>query len=116
MLENGSTRHEYVPYVEILPTNCTKGAYNYSDLNRVERAVAEISDLAGLGLVTKTDWAMWDIPTSSDMERYLSNVKTIREHYSIETEIPETMNNLTYEDANNIEKILSIAYIAVTRG
>lgn len=116
MLEIGDTRHPYIPYTEVVPTMSTKGAYNYSDLNRVERAVAEISERVGMNLTTKTDWAMWDIPTSSDMERYLSNVKTIREHYSIETEIPETMNNLTYEDANNIEKILSIAYIAVTRG
>ena len=56
MLENGNTRHGYVPYTEILATQATKGAYNYSDLNRVERAVAEISDLGGLGLVTKTNW------------------------------------------------------------
>lgn len=110
MLENGTSRHEYVPYTEILPTPATKGAYNYSDLNRVELAVAELSDILGLGLVTKTNWTMWDIPTSSDMGRYLSNIKAIRDYYSIENEIPSSMNNLTYEGANNIEKILLAAY------
>lgn len=110
MLETGSHRHEYVPYTEILPTPTTKGAYNYSDLNRVELAVAELSDSLGLGLTTKTDWKMWDIPTTTEMGRYLSNIRVIRDHFSIDTEIPTSMSNLNYEGANNIEKILFTAY------
>ena len=110
MLNTGSSKSEYVPYVEVLSTNCTKGAYNYSDLNRVERAVSEISDLAGLGLVTKTDWKMWDIPSRSEMTRYLSNIKTIRDTYSISANLPDSMDNLTYTYANNIENILIMAY------
>ena len=113
MLENGDVRHDYVPYTEILQTQATKGAYNYSDLNRVERAVAEISDLGGLNLVTKTDWRMWDIPTESDMNRYLDNIRRIRETIADTTNAPITppsMNNLTFADANNIEIILASAY------
>lgn len=110
MFENGATRHPYVPYIEVLPTLATKGAYNYSDLNRVERAVEEISDLAGLGLVTKTDWAMWDIPRASDMTRYLGNIRSIKNKYNINIALPDSMNHLTYETANNIEKILLAAY------
>ena len=110
MLENGVVPHEYVPYTEILPTPATKGAYNYSDLNRVERAVAEISDIAGLGLVTKTNWTMWDVPTDSDMKRFLDNVKALRSRYSISFSVPNSMANLTYETANNIEKIILAAY------
>lgn len=113
MLERGSTRHAYVPYTEILATEATKGAYNYSDLNRVERAVAELSDMLGLGLTTKTDWSMWDIPTALDMERYLRNVATLRQQLEAETTIPAaplSMNKLTYTDANNIELILSAVY------
>ena len=110
MFENGSVRHEYAPYTEILPTLATKGAYNYSDLNRVERAVSEISDLAGMGLVTQTDWGMWDIPTASDMTRYLNNIKAIKTRYNINIALPDSMNQLTYETANNIEKILLAAY------
>lgn len=106
MFENGATRHEYVPYAEIVPTLATKGAYNYSDLNRVERAVKEISDTRGLGLTTKTDWAMWDIPRKSDMKRYLDNVKTIAFVIGSDIELPDSMDKLTYEMANNIEKVL----------
>ncbi len=109
MLENGAEQHEYVPYVEIVPTKATKGAYNYSDLNRVERAVSEISNTLGLGLITKTDWKVWDIPRQSDMERYLNNIKTIRNVLSIEVDIPESMNKLDYNFANNIETVLLTA-------
>ena len=116
MFENGSVRHSYTPYTEILPTVATKGAYNYSDLNRVERAVAEIADLGGLSLTTKTDWTMWDIPTDADMSRYLNNIRAVRGLISNTSAIPEapaTMNNLTYTMANDIEKILLAAYTAV---
>ena len=110
MLEKGVTRHEYAPYTEVLPTPATKGAYNYSDLNRVERAVAEISRGLGLRLTTKTDWRMWDIPRSSDMERYLNNIRIIRDALSLETTIPETINELTYSGANSIEAVLLEGY------
>ena len=113
MFEIGSVRHTHVPYTEILPTMATKGAYNYSDLNRVERAVSEISEYAGLGLVTKTTWTMWDVPKSSDMARYLSNIEQIRSFFDIDVDIPTTMNNLTYADANNIELVLQAAYGAI---
>ena len=113
MLENGEVRHEYVPYTEILSTLATKGAYNYSDLNRVERAVAEISDRASLGLVTKTDWGAWDIPRTADMTRYLGNIKTIKTRYNINIALPDSMNHLTYETANNIEAILLAAFEAI---
>ena len=117
MLEKGATRHPYVPYTEILPTLATKGAYNYSDLNRVERAVAEISDLAGLNLTTKTDWKMWDIPTATQMSRYLGNINSIRALVADNESVPlapASMNNLSYNEANNIELILSAAYESLT--
>lgn len=110
MLNVGSAKKPYTPFFEIAATDATKGAYNYSDLNRVERAVDEISKLAGLSLVTKTNWTMWDVPTSSDMDRYLNNIKSIRNFFSIAQNIPATMNNLTYIDANNIEAVLLSAY------
>ena len=114
MLENGDTKHAYVPYADVLTTTATKGAYNYSDLNRVERAVAEISDRAGLNLTTKTDWTMWDIPTEADMNRYLGNIAVIRLRLinaGINVPLaPSTMSRFTYEEANNIELILSVAY------
>jgi hypothetical protein len=110
MFEQGEVRHEYEPYSEVVATEATKGAYNYSDLNRVERAVSVISDLAGLGLTTKTDWTMWDIPRAADMTRYLGNIYAIRDHYSIQIDLPSKMDDLTYYYANNIESVLRAAY------
>lgn len=106
MLELGSERHEFVPYTEIIATDATKGAYNYSDLNRVERAVAEISDEVGLGLVTKTDWKMWDVPRVSDMIRYITNVRKIRNAVGSNIALPEIGDKITYSDANNMELVL----------
>lgn len=117
MLENGNVRHGYVPYTEILATEATKGAYNYSDLNRVERAVAEISDILGLRLTTKTNWGMWDIPAASEMERYLRNVAVLRQQVADDASVPAlptSMNNLTYTDANNIELVLNAVYERLT--
>ena len=115
MLEIGTEKHEYAPFTEILPTIATKGAYNYSDLNRVERAVAEIATRAGLTLTTKTYWAMWDVPTESDMSRYLGNINAIKTHFGININAPTSMNNLDYVGANNIELILSAAYKLLPR-
>ena len=106
MLENGDVRRDFSPYTEVLPTAVTKGAYNYSDLNRVERAVSELSRIYDLNLVTKTDWRMWDVPTRSDMERYLYNISEIKRICKISVNLPSSMTGLTYSGANDIEKIL----------
>lgn len=116
MLEVGDTPHEYVPYTEVVATEATKGAYNYSDLNRVERIVAEISEVTSMGLVTKTNWTMWDVPTATEMNRYLSNIRAIKTRFGIETSLVDTMSNLNYTSANNIEKILLAAYQAAVGG
>ena len=112
MFEEGSVRHSYVPYTPILPTDATKGAYNYSDVNRVEGAVAEIAEKYGLSLETKTDWGVWDEPKEADLSRYISNVVAIRNacpSKSILPAVPSRMNKLTYETANTIEEILDVA-------
>lgn len=106
MLERGNERHTYAPYTEVVATNATKGAYNYSDLNRVERSVREIAEKLGLTLITKTDWTMWDVPRVSDMERYINNIRLIRNALGSNIALPETGDRFTYSDANNIELIL----------
>lgn len=113
MLESGSIRHEFVPYTEVIATNATKGAYNYSDLNRVERAIAEISDDLGLGLITKTNWTEWDIPRASNMDRYLNNVKALRNFQKSNLTLPESMSELTYSMANNIETVIADVHEAM---
>jgi hypothetical protein len=106
MLELGRVAHAYVPYEEILPNETTKGAYNFSDLNRVERAVQEIAELLGVSVVVKTDWSIWDIPMKTDLDRYLDNVRLIQSVCKETTMLPMNLNNLTYAVANEIESVL----------
>ena len=93
--------------------------YEYSDLNRVETAVEEICRMfSGLGisdvLKTKTDWGLpgdfkaeeW--PVESQMIRYLSNVKKLKDLFPNAIKLPDTMDSLTWIGANNIEKLLQI--------
>lgn len=115
MLERGNERHDYAPFTEVVATDATKGAYNYSDLNRVERAVKEIAEDLGLTLVTKTDWTMWDVPRVSDMVRYIDNVRVIRNAVGSNIALPNTDDRFTYSDANNIELILLNASESITK-
>ena len=96
----------------------SKGAYNYTDLNRVEDAVAKLASyLAALdrdhGGWMFTYWLEDSVPTATDLQRYLDNVKRVRnalpELHHIMPQAPASMVNLTYEGANAIEEILSYA-------
>lgn len=91
-----------------------KGAYNHTDLNRVENAVAYLAQrLNEFGyhvdpLVTQT-WNTTSIPKPVDMTRYLNNVKEIREAFvTLRTtpDVPASMRKMTYVEANEIEQIL----------
>ena len=90
-----------------------KGAYNYTDLNRVSSAVQYVAnELSAAGyelptLTIKTDWTMTDKPTLTQLNAYLTSVANIRTVVAIiAPPTPTTMQLLTYDDANNIEKIL----------
>lgn len=89
-----------------------KGAYNYSDLNRVELAANEISEGLGMVMTTKLNWSPWDVPTHSDMARYLSNIRAIREMCPNKDDLPilpSSLHGMTYTTANAIEIILEAA-------
>ena len=93
-----------------------KGAYNVSDLNRVGEALNYIRDrlteagyLPQMAFIAKTDWAVTDIPTPSDLFDYLRYVSVIREamaQYANTPAAPEYTGGLDYQEANAIEKIL----------
>lgn len=98
-----------------------KGTYGYADLNRVEQAVAELCSLATRldihqNLTTKTDWGLpgtfsadtW--PTAEQMARYLGNVRALCDAISLQASLPETMEHLTFEGANEIENALLSVY------
>ena len=119
-----------------------KGAYKASDLNRVETAVGFIaallqaapSELETLAatldvawgdiyelpydpddytFTTKTDWAIPDLPTVTDMARYLNNVNQIITAISaVYPSLPNSMAGLTVTQANHIEQALRILYNA----
>ena len=103
----------------------SKGVYSYADLNRVESAAAMIAEqITELGfalqLQTKTDWDLpenfsaWNWPVESQMRRYLQNIADIKRLFVISTQIPETMDKLDWNGANNIEKVLQIAFSRIT--
>lgn len=117
-----------------LITNRTGGYYNISDLNRVEAAVqylanlwestrnslieygdsieVDAADIYGFNTVLpemtyKLDWDRTDVPTMAAMERYLSNVKTLKSiSQQLLENLPISMSKLTYIGANEIEKFL----------
>lgn len=91
-----------------------KGAYNHTDLNRVENAVAYLAQrLNEFGYrveppVTQT-WNTTSIPKPADMTRYLNNVRMIRNAFvTLRTtpEVPASMQRMTYVEANAIEQVL----------
>lgn len=51
-------------------------------------------------------WYIQDIPTQSQMQAYLANVQALRDVLSVEQALPESMANLTYAGANEIEQAL----------
>lgn len=90
-----------------------KGTYNASDLNRVINAIDEIAaELTGIGIPTTISWlkssyADTDIPTEAQMNEYLANVAIIKAALpNTSPNVPGSMAYLTYDKANDIEKIL----------
>lgn len=92
----------------------SKGAYNHTDLNRVEAAVFMLANKLKeldipVNVTTKSDWAQSDIPTVSDLERYLGNVIRLRTASSglhLAPALPDSMVRLNYIGANSIEQTL----------
>ena len=92
-----------------------KGAYNYTDLNRVESAVIFIANrLTESGYpvspVVKPSWSVKDHPTKADMDRYMGNIALLRSIlplYPTTPKAPTTNKKMDYLVANDIEKILS---------
>ena len=115
------------------------GAYNAHDMNRVENAVdylqtylngvqAALDDYRkermvaddaywhtpwdAISLVTKKNWVLEDIPIESDLARYLSNVDVVTNAIAIAKRLPENMEFLDYNGANEIERVLHEEYDA----
>ena len=91
-----------------------KGAYNYTDLNRVGDAINYLANLLNSyayynNIKAKNDWKIEDKPNHEQMEKYLNDLKQLKETFFVlqsSPQIPNDMVSLTYEEANNIEKLI----------
>lgn len=94
----------------------SKGYYWITDLNRVGSAVKYIANLfaqqgTNVDVVGKADWQDNQIPTPQQLERYLQDVRNLREVTDIEQllpEIPSSIDDLGVDGANNIERLLEL--------
>ena len=89
----------------------SKGYYNYTDLNRIEQWCEYLSEILNnynyfVNIVTKTNWTMLDLPKQSEMERIRVNINTLQKAYFSFTQIPENLEYMNWQKANDIEKIL----------
>ena len=119
-----------------------RGCYDYTDLNRVETAVSEVSSrmlelpakldeaaaAAGVSwdrfslpydpqeafLTTKNFWEATELLENAERERYLSNIKYIRDSLTPELPMPSDFDTFDWQAANNLEKILFEADAALT--
>lgn len=115
-----------------------KGSYNYTDLNRVGRAAQEIASMLNalpgeieayrkakeayandeyavkefdVVVTPKLDWTMTDQITPAAMTAYLNNIIAIRAALPDGCPaVPGSMRMLTYEGANDIERILQTVH------
>lgn len=100
-----------------------RGAYNYTDLNRVEEAVAYVAGrLKEFGYLSfAPDTRMWsadDIPTESDLFRYFGNVAMLRRAVAVWESTPlasSGINGFGANEANALEQILLDVDLVLTR-
>lgn len=88
-----------------------KGYYAASDLNRVGYAMDYLANIIrGYGYMlevhTKTDWTDEDWKLTVEMVKYLQSLNNLKAVFSTMVELPETMEKIDYQDANNIEFLL----------
>lgn len=86
-----------------------KGCLNISDLNRIEGNIKYLSDILSLSLTTK-EWAISEIPTSSDESRIIGNTSSLLSAISMENPPTIPDNLYSYSDFNEIEDILLTIY------
>ena len=86
-----------------------KGALSSSDFNRIERGIQELASILSISINVKTDWAVDGYLTASDAYRWLNNINTLRQKFSVKSSTPSTpssMSPLSYQLMNQIEQIL----------
>ena len=101
-----------------------KGAYNYTDFNRIGNAINYLVermkklDIHDSTIVPKVDWVMGDIPTRNQVDNLLSCLNKLKSKLSLPENapvIPNTLDNLIYQTANEIELLLWIIDKRITQ-
>lgn len=98
-----------------------KGAYNYTDLNRVGEAVAYVANVLNqsgrsVSPVAKRNWTVADVPTAGQMNSFLNDLTLLKNNVSgVPYAVPSTMDNLDYQRANLIEQIILECYHVIMR-
>ena len=110
--------------VLVVGNGIIRGAYNYTDLNRVGAAVAYLQNRLEaecgitVSVTAKQSWQEQDIPTKSEMDIYLADVEAMRAALPLQFNTPNTPNSmerLTFYAANDIERILTAVENAINR-
>lgn len=92
-----------------------KGAYNISDINRVNEAIRYVAGMLRengyrVSVADDIEWTRQGLFTQADWQRYLGNVRAIREALPLQDDTPKVPNTLFdrngYRRANEIEQIL----------
>lgn len=107
-----------VDLIRLDPKNSNnKGAFNYTDLNRIESNCEYIVEARKkfpelykkVTIVTKTNWNATDIPTLTDLNRIRNNIIALIEDIeNSDIEEIELANTMDYIKANILEKDLAI--------
>ena len=89
-----------------------KGCFNATDMNRIEGNIRYLADtlttLYYFTSVTTKSWGKEGLPTVTDINRLMQNVKNIRASYYQPTGMPTLPSNLTtFTEVNNLERSLS---------
>ena len=92
-----------------------KGAYNYTDMNRVEDAVAYVADMlrqySYLSITLEVrSWSENDIPTADDFARYFNNIAILRRAIPVWEDTPtapSSTGGFGVTEANALEQILA---------
>ena len=86
-----------------------RGAYNISDRNRVGNAINWLVDAMNmLGLHAKDNWTLYDIARVADNANTIECLSRLRILLPINwaTGVPADMDKLSYQKANDIERVL----------
>lgn len=97
-----------------LVTDRTGGYYRADDLNRVGAAMLYVADRLhecgyAVTVSPKCDYVVRDIPTRSQMTKYLADLQALKDAYVVYATtplVPPDMDSLKTREANDIEQIL----------